>query len=200
MYKADICRVAELYQNGGYYLDVDLLAIHPFSPADSVGFATVKGTGWPENGFFQAFTACAPGHPIVKKSLNALLEVYEGRRKRGKQWIGPETMQIAYEQYLNETSPEEVSRDLLLLDEVAIKAAKKQRWCPDWIVTLPKQPEPHKPFRSGVCNHVVYDNSTQYFFSRVNGTAWCGARPRGFPEDQPPVILPQTIAPNTTIL
>jgi mannosyltransferase OCH1-like enzyme len=87
MYKADICRVAELYQNGGYYFDIDLLAVHPVSPAESVGFATVMGTGWPKHGFFQAFTDGAPGHPILKKSLNALLEVYEGRRKRGKQWI-----------------------------------------------------------------------------------------------------------------
>jgi hypothetical protein len=69
MYKADICRVAELYLNGGYYFDVDLLAVHSVSPADSVRFATVRGQGWPKHGFFQAFTARAPGHPILKKVL-----------------------------------------------------------------------------------------------------------------------------------
>jgi hypothetical protein len=191
MYKADICRVAELYQNGGYYFDVDLLAIHPFSPADSVGFATVKGTGWPENGFFQAFTASAPGHPIVRKSLDTLLEVYEGKRER-KFWIGPETMQISYELYLSETSPEDVSRDLLLLDEVNIKNAKEEN-SPNFILTLPQQYPKPEPFRSGVCNYVVYDDSTQYFFSRVNGTTECGRLPGGFPEDKSPLILPQPI-------
>lgn len=199
MFKADLCRVAELYQNGGYYFDVDLLAVHPVSPADSVRFATVRGTNWPSKGFFQAFAASAPGHPILKRSLDILLEVYEGKRKRHF-WIGPETMQIAYEQYLNETSPEVVSRDLLLLDEMAIKHCKGWIFCPKSILTLPKQPDPIKPFRTGVCNHVVYDHSTQYFFSRVNGTAWCGARPGGFPQDQSPAILPPTIPPNTTIL
>jgi hypothetical protein len=190
MYKADICRVAELYQNGGYYFDIDLLAVHPVSPADSVGFSTIKGAGWPKGGFFQAFTASAPGHPILKKSLDALLEIYEGKRKKKQRWIGPETMQIAYELYLKETSPEFASRDLLLFSEDYIKDAKKSRLMyPDWIVSLPEQPGPKKPFRSGACNVVVYDNSTQYFFSRVNGTAWCGARPGGFPEDLVPAVV-----------
>jgi hypothetical protein len=198
MYKADICRVAELYLNGGYYFDVDLLAVHPVSPADSISFATVRGTGWPKHGFFQAFTASAPGHPILKKSLDTLLEVYTGKRKR-KGWIGPETMQIAYEMYRNKTSPEEVSRDLLLLDEVAIKNAKKVKYCPDYISALPKQTPNPAAFRSGVCDHVVYDHSTQYFYSRVNGTAWCGARPGGFPQDKLPAILHQTVPPNNSL-
>jgi hypothetical protein len=192
MYKADMCRVAELYLRGGYYFDVDLLAVHPVSPADSVGFVTVKGSNWPKKGFFQAFTASAPGHPILKKSLDTLLEVYQGKRKR-KGWIGPKTMQIAYELYLNETLP--VSRDVLLLDEVAIKHVKKLG-APRYLRRLPQQPEPGKGFRSGVCNYVVYDKSTQYFFSRVNGTAWCGAKLGGFREIELVNITHQAAIPS----
>jgi hypothetical protein len=176
MYKADICRVAELYLRGGYYFDIDLLAVHPVSPANSVRFTTVKGCGWPKKGFFQAFSASAPGHPILKKSLDILLEVYQGKRKR-KGWIGPETMQIAYEQYMTETLPEVASQDLLLLEEVAFKWVKKKK-SPKWLLKVPQQPQPKRGFKSGVCNFVVYDNSTQYFFSRVNGTAWCGGKDR----------------------
>jgi hypothetical protein len=172
MYKADICRVAELYLRGGYYFDVDLLAVHPVSPADSIRFSTVKGCGWPKKGFFQAFSASAPGHPILKKSLDILLEVYEGKRAR-KGWIGPMTMMMAYEQYMNETLPEVASQDLLLLEEVAFQWVKKKK-LPKFLLTLPEQPKPKPGFRSGVCNFVVFDNSTQYFYSRVNGTAWCG--------------------------
>jgi hypothetical protein len=193
MFKADICRVAELYQNGGYYFDVDLLAIHPVSPAVSVGFASVRGTGWPNGGFFQAFTASAPGHPIVKKSLDILLELYEGKRNRKNGWLGPITMQMAYEQYLSETSPDVVSWDLLLLDEVHISSARGKT-SPKFLSTLPQQyPYPEPFVRSIVCNYVVYDESTQYFFSRVNGTDYCGHRPDGFPEDNLRLILPQPV-------
>jgi mannosyltransferase OCH1-like enzyme len=96
MHKADMCRVAELYLLGGYYFDVDLLAVHPVSPANSVQFVTVKAPDEAKDGFFQAFTASAPGHPILKKSLDILLEVYQGKRKR-EGWLGPKTMHIAYE-------------------------------------------------------------------------------------------------------
>jgi hypothetical protein len=176
MYKADMCRVADLLLHGGYYFDVDLLAVHPVSPSESVGFSTVRGSNWPKFGFFQAFTACAPGHPILQKSLDIMLEVYQGKRRR-QGWIGPATMQIAYEQYLNETLPEEASRDLLLLDEIALKYVqkkKKKKRRPDYMLGIPQQPFPRDGFRRQVCNYVVYDNTTQYFYSRVNGTHGCG--------------------------
>jgi hypothetical protein len=46
MYKADMCRIAELFLHGCYYFDVDLITIHPVSPPSSVR------TGWPKNEFF----------------------------------------------------------------------------------------------------------------------------------------------------
>jgi hypothetical protein len=115
---------------------------------------------------------------------------------------GNDANRLRYEQYLSDASPEDLSRDLLLLDKVIIQNANKGRWCPDWIVTLPKQPEPHKPFRRVECATMwsVYDNSTQYFDSGVNGTAWCGARPGRFSEDQNPAIAPHTLTRRTTTL
>jgi hypothetical protein len=50
MFKADICRIAELYLHGGYFFDVYLLAVHPVSPPDLVGFSTVRAAWWPKRG------------------------------------------------------------------------------------------------------------------------------------------------------
>jgi hypothetical protein len=184
-FKADMCRIAELYLHGGYYFDVDVLAVHPVSPPDSVGFSTVRSNAWPEKGFFQSFTASAPGHPILKKSLEILLEVYTGKRKREGpliKLIGPATMQIAYELYLNETLPEEVSKDLFFMDEISIQQVKRlesvRRRKPKFILKLPVHGTKVKNgFTSKGCNYIVHDNTTQNFYSRVNGTGNCH-RPR----------------------
>jgi hypothetical protein len=183
MFKADMCRIAELYLHGGYYFDVDLLAVHPVSPPDSVGFSSVRSSIWPKKGFFQAFTASAPGHPILKKSLDLLLEVYTGKRKRKghlKKLIGPATMLIAYESYLKETVPEEVSKDLFLMDEIRIDKVRGndflRRHKPSFVAKLPRQERGGKGvvgFWHGQCNNVVHDLTTQYFYSRVNGTGGC---------------------------
>jgi hypothetical protein len=181
MFKADMCWIAELYLHGGSYFDVDMLAVHPASPPDSVGFSSVR----PEMGFFQAFTASAPGHPILKKSLEILLEVYTGKRKREGpliKFIGPAIMHIAYESYLNETLPEEVSKDLFFMDEISIRQVRRQesvrRRKPKFILELPVHGmKVRNGFTKGGCNYVVHDNTTQYFYSRVNGTSNCH-RPR----------------------
>jgi hypothetical protein len=172
MFKADICRIAELHVNGGYYFDVDMLAVHPVSPPDSAGFSSVRSSQWPQKGFLQAFTASAPGHPILKKSLDILLEVYTGVRSRSgllKKLIGPMTMQIAYDLYMNETLSEEV-KDIFIMDEIRIGRTRK----PKFISKLPKQEtKGGEGFVSSRCDYIVHDNTTQYFYSRVKGTGEC---------------------------
>mmetsp|Transcript_29220 Transcript_29220/g.61658 ORF Transcript_29220/g.61658 Transcript_29220/m.61658 type:complete len:476 (+) Transcript_29220:133-1560(+) len=103
-FKADICRVAELYVHGGYYFDIDIGVVKPInfdifplpsskpdifynlkaindtslqqpsSKEDIVTFASI----WNKKGrFFQAFTAATPGHPVLKRSLEYMVAYYE---------------------------------------------------------------------------------------------------------------------------
>mmetsp|Transcript_1365 Transcript_1365/g.2543 ORF Transcript_1365/g.2543 Transcript_1365/m.2543 type:complete len:593 (-) Transcript_1365:450-2228(-) len=106
-WKADLCRAAYLYQNGGYFFDLDIGVIEPVdlddlpvppatvdtlamlrtmnqknpratpSKDDIITFSTVYGR---PSGyyFFQGFTAATPRHPILKRSLEYMDAYYEG--------------------------------------------------------------------------------------------------------------------------
>mmetsp|Transcript_19602 Transcript_19602/g.46006 ORF Transcript_19602/g.46006 Transcript_19602/m.46006 type:complete len:441 (+) Transcript_19602:161-1483(+) len=103
-FKADICRVAELYMNGGWYFDIDIGVVNPIdfeeigitayslprehlkllrdgrrerrpSEEDIVTFATVFNA---QGRFFQAFTAATPFHPVLKRALNHMVAYYNG--------------------------------------------------------------------------------------------------------------------------
>ena len=79
MYKADVCRVAALYEEGGYYFDVDIAVIEPLALDADVGFATAFEPQ--KTNFFQAFIAAAPRHPILTEALRIMLAYYEGTHK-----------------------------------------------------------------------------------------------------------------------
>jgi len=48
----------------------------------------VKGAGFPEYGFFQAFFAAEKGWAIARRSLRVMLEALSGKRPKGK-YLGP---------------------------------------------------------------------------------------------------------------
>ncbi|KAL3799301.1 hypothetical protein HJC23_013026 [Cyclotella cryptica] len=106
-FKADICRIAELYIHGGYYFDADISVVDPVNldklPIQRVEISdpftelshidqsseiaipseddivTFATVINVQGVFFQAFLAAAPNHPIMKTALQYMLAYYEGK-------------------------------------------------------------------------------------------------------------------------
>jgi len=80
-YKSDICRVFSLYDEGGYYLDTDLLVHQAPYLMPHVTFASIIEPDFQDK-FHNAFIAVAPKHPIVAEAMKVMLENYVTKRKR----------------------------------------------------------------------------------------------------------------------
>ena len=96
-HKSDLCRIAALWNKGGYYFDNDLVAVQVphFSPR--VTFVTVYESSLVA--FFQAFIAVTPHHPIIREALNVFVELYSGRQTFPHNF-GTHVTRQAYIQYL----------------------------------------------------------------------------------------------------
>ena len=87
MFKGDMCRGAALYESGGVYFDVDLgVRTNVWEVlAPDTEFATIhafyKNRKYKDTGFFQAFIAAAPQHPVLREYLDLFYEYYQGRHK-----------------------------------------------------------------------------------------------------------------------
>lgn len=73
-HKSDMCRVIDLYVNGGYYFDNDLFVENAPILGEHVTFSTVLEANHEK--FFQAFTAATPQHPILKEALDLMVAFY----------------------------------------------------------------------------------------------------------------------------
>jgi len=86
-FKSDLCRVAALYEQGGYYMDIDMKAVRPFVidsvkrhvPSTPIGFVTVAMTTG--NAFFQSFLAAEPKSGILEKALDKMLDFYQEKEQ-----------------------------------------------------------------------------------------------------------------------
>lgn len=73
--RSDVCRLAALWDRGGYYFDNDLVLLDDSvvrRVAPTTTFATVTTVRWLFDnppGLFNAFLACAPRHPVVRSAL-----------------------------------------------------------------------------------------------------------------------------------
>mmetsp|Transcript_28125 Transcript_28125/g.51419 ORF Transcript_28125/g.51419 Transcript_28125/m.51419 type:complete len:560 (+) Transcript_28125:57-1736(+) len=111
-YKADICRIAALYFEGGYYFDDDMLSVAPVVPMiqKDTEFATAVGVTGVE--IFQSFLASAPCHPVLRRNMEMLSEARPETGAAPKKYdglLGPVTLKLALDelnpphtQYLHE--------------------------------------------------------------------------------------------------
>lgn len=79
MIRSDLCRLVMLYSSGGYYFDTDIVLlasmekrIHP-----QATFVTVRAVERYGGGFFQAFLATTPKHPVIERSLKKFKAWYD---------------------------------------------------------------------------------------------------------------------------
>jgi len=158
MYKADICRVAALYEKGGYYFDTDMEVIQPLNLAPHITFSTVRAM-YNEHEFFQSFLAVAPKHPIMKLNMELLLKHYqiidENSTMLFKGLLGPESL---YQSYIEFNKTEDFQNWPIDLDLKEVLGP----------AVYPRLRQRGKSYN---CNIVVH-NATQkvpYFYSRIIG-------------------------------
>lgn len=101
MYKGDICRGAALYQTGGLYFDMDMVArMSLFDVIErNVDFVVPKEPVKenPERrSLYQAFVAATPRHPIIRSYLDLFEGFYNNRIPRPYDLLGVYFMKLAY--------------------------------------------------------------------------------------------------------
>ncbi|KAL3775533.1 hypothetical protein ACHAW5_001552 [Stephanodiscus triporus] len=199
MFKADLCRVAYLCLHGGYYFDVDLLVVRPFTAPKNSTFVTVKGEGSPGGsdfrGFFQAFLAAEKDHAIVRLSLRMMLETLSGKRPSSSGlYLGPGSLMEAWMEVQNITDFSNTKNDdydtyllkeINLNDQLQVSMYKNlsdvlmSETGSDLLQRVPGDHEDDCKLSTGswnVCNFAVLDegDGSIYFYSRVLGTTYCG--------------------------
>lgn len=100
-YKSDICRIAALYNEGGYYFDDDMhsyYAVPPILQKDT-RFATARGVSPDGREFFQSFMASTACHPILKRNIELLVAARQpDAPKKYEGLLGPVTLRLAWDE------------------------------------------------------------------------------------------------------
>jgi hypothetical protein len=110
-FRGDICRAAVLFQEGGFYADLDLEPTAPFQSLvdDSTKFMSVFTR---DGAILNALMATVPGSPIMKKTLGLFEKWYEGDRalhdeaKQHGQWMGTVTIRVALGTVMQSSCPQ----------------------------------------------------------------------------------------------
>lgn len=157
-HKSDICRVVDLYQNGGYYCDNDLFVENVPTFAEHISFSTVLEANLER--FFQAFTAASPQHPILREALDLMVAHYvDGIDARsmgyGTNNMGTWTMREAHKRAV--TKNPTLSHQLYFLQEMNLEDHKS------WNLGV----EPDMAWRH--YNHVAVDlqSNVLCFWARI---------------------------------
>src|SRR5210317_153321 len=154
-----------------YYLDVDLLVVHPFVASPANKFVTVKWAWYAEDNaqFFQAFIAAAPRNEIIKNSLTIMLELLNGTRAMRGDHIGTQAMQDAWAELAQDDASiasHGKNEEVFLLSEHKLGTSGK----------LPTQTDKATiGYTDMTCNFVVADDERSvYFYTNILGSRFCG--------------------------
>lgn len=191
--KADICRGAALYLTGGYYFDIDMLAI---SPVQLSGDVTLSVAASGLSGFFNSYLIATPRNPVIRDYLQILFEFYQLQKQRRTHKIHPTDRRIE-EFYARMPPAREAIHAMLyqgLVGTWALKGAVRYHQSQNVSIhilqetrmeskTLQKRRYPNLQFQHGVglalCNFVVEDREARraYFFSRFVGSKFTCEHP-----------------------
>jgi len=78
-YKADLFRYCVLYKDGGVYVDCGMKAIGKLTSVIAKTDTFVCPEDDQSGGLYNAFIACAPGHPIIAKAIEMCLHNIQNR-------------------------------------------------------------------------------------------------------------------------
>ena len=161
-YKGDICRLAALYQYGGYYSDVDLRVIQPVNLSGTTQFSTCLEASIREpTAFFQAFLASRKHHPVLFIALRRTEIFYQKKLKlRRNSFMGTTILFQAY-QYAKQQKNDTIIGPVKIYQEANLESKSTAA------VIYPD----NVPLQQGggcCCNYIVYDPSSSYKQHRVH--------------------------------
>eukprot|EP00804_Cyclotella_cryptica_P009326 CCRYP_008988-RA/>CCRYP_008988-RA protein AED:0.03 eAED:0.03 QI:206/1/1/1/0/0.5/2/296/326 len=125
MYKSDACRLAQLYLDGGVYLDNDLHITSSLLELLESGPEVISCINVGGKNIFQAILAAPPGHPLIRRSIEIMTSLIE--RQNFTKNIGPFSLRLAMNEVYNISSgtinrKTMLSKGALLLHEVALNS------------------------------------------------------------------------------
>lgn len=167
-HKSDICRLAQLYLKGGYYLDNDTKVLKAFRLPDHVTFATVWGIK--KQHFAQGIIFAAPVHPILQLALNMTLDYYREThvRRPGIKYDEDSGRKILYDACHKAVADDSSLKDKsLLLEEIILKKPGNRHCMSQVEIPLKRN--------INYCSAAfVYPRDEQvYFLARAPGTSYC---------------------------
>ena len=122
-HRSDICRLVELYRNGGYYLDTDTMVVKPLILPPNITFAAVVGIS--KQHFAPGMIFATPRHPVVREAIELTLQHYNyGIHARPELDYSEDTgSKILYDAYHKVKTMDDPTLDenSLLMKEILIK-------------------------------------------------------------------------------
>lgn len=80
-FKADLWRCCILYIKGGIYVDSDMVCLRSLNEVinEDDEFLSARDDPMSKSFIYNAFIACTPGHPFIKKQIDSILENAENK-------------------------------------------------------------------------------------------------------------------------
>lgn len=174
-YRSDVCRLLQLYANGGVYADNDLQLLRPLDRYLDFDFTTILETPRPtvahETGIFQALLIAPPRSPIIRRSLVAWNEWAAGERAASG-LLGPAFMMAAIREHTGLDPLTASGREALraigvnVLTETSPTAVDFTATQASCLATQGLLRLRHD-FERNMCGYLVYDGRAPVAFSRM---------------------------------